>query len=85
MNQKKRIKKKTKKYQRKMTLKKWTKKKRILNKWIADDLGVHISYMSLLINEKRRPSYDLAKKIAKYTNNEVTIETLMRQKNLIKK
>lgn len=55
-----------------MTLKEWQDWKKISNTKLAGLLEVHISYITLINNGKRTVSPDLAARIEKITDGQVT-------------
>jgi len=60
-----------------MKLKKWLEKKEITNQAFAGKIGVHSSYITLLTQNQRRPSPQVAKAIEDFTKGEVTIMELL--------
>lgn len=60
-----------------MKLKIWLIENRFSIEQFSKELGVGRTYMSRIVNLKRRPGYDLAKKIEDLTRGEITAEYLM--------
>jgi DNA-binding transcriptional regulator YdaS (Cro superfamily) len=56
-----------------MRLSEWQHINKIKNIELARRLQVHFSYVSLLVNGFRRPSYDVALKIERLTDGEVSL------------
>jgi transcriptional regulator with XRE-family HTH domain len=52
---------------------------------VAIRLGVSRSYLNLLLNGKRYPSIDLARKIEEYTNGKIKWHTLVKPRTDEKK
>lgn len=60
-----------------MKLKIWLIENRLSIEQFSKEVGVGRTYMSRIVNLKKRPGYDLAKKIQDFTRGEITTEYLM--------
>ena len=59
-----------------MKLKEYLEKNKIKQKDFARMLGMAYTHIHYIVNEKRYPPIELAKRISDFTNNEVEIEEL---------
>lgn len=66
-----------------MKLKIWLIENRFSIEQFSKELGVGRTYMSRIVNLKKRPGYDLAKKIEDLTRGEISVEYLMSINNKI--
>lgn len=68
-----------------MKLKDYLKLHDLTQMSLARKLGIHKSHIYVIVNERQRPSIDLAREIVKITNGEVTIEDLIKERKKTKK
>lgn len=58
------------------TLKEWLSQRRGRLKQMAEELGVHYSWISQIASGTKKAPLETALKISAFTNNEVTVEAI---------